>query len=304
MVFLSSDLRPPRGPTDDRLVRLAVEIEAAGIQLGAGADLGMIAGLAAVSAHEGLAIGAAVLPLPERPLSRGRRLPRLGSPARDEREAAIALARQGLDAMTAVGARLALLDFGGLALKSPAAGVARAFARRELGEDEPGARLLAAAVDERRMHAAEVMDACRWSVEALVKNAERLRATLVLPVGPTPWDAPSPREARELVAAFEGAPVGLAWDPGRLSVLLALGLAISDDSLRELAASAVVTLDGDAVGIAAGYVSGLGERDPRVTSLAPPPETPIVVVGTADATDEEIVAAVRRASTRAATPAA
>jgi hypothetical protein len=58
--------------------------------------------------------------------------------------------------------------------------------------------------------------------------------------------------------------VGLVWDPGRLSVLAALGLAISDERLTALAGAAVLALDNDAVGIRAGFLPGLGERDARV----------------------------------------
>ena len=109
---------------------------------------------------------------------------------------------------------------------------------------------------------------------------------------------PSPREAREFLDAFAGAPLGLVWDPGRLSVLATLGLAISDDRLRALAEAAVLAIENDAVGIDAGYLPGLGERDERVAALAPPASVPRIVTGAADATDAEIAAAfasIRRA---------
>jgi hypothetical protein len=116
--------------------------------------------------------------------------------------------------------------------------------------------------------------------------------TLALPVAATPWQLPSPREAGLLVGAFSGAPVGLLWDPGRLSVLAALGLAISDERLRALASGAVLAIENDAVGIDAGYLPGLGERDARVAALAAGATVPHIVTGRADATDAEIAAAV------------
>jgi hypothetical protein len=96
-----------------------------------------------------------------------------------------------------------------------------------------------------------------------------------------------------LVGAFAGAPLGLVWDPGRLSVLAALGLAISDDRLRALATGAVLAIENDAVGIEAGYLPGLGERDARVAALAAGATVPHIVTGRPDATDPEIAAALR-----------
>ena len=84
---------------------------------------------------------------------RGRRLPRLSAHARDEREAAIALASRGLEAAATVAARFAVLDFGEVTLATRPGELDRAFARREMEEDEPGSRLLASAVAERRARA-------------------------------------------------------------------------------------------------------------------------------------------------------
>jgi hypothetical protein len=296
VIFLASDLRPPRGGDDERLLRVALEIEAAGIHLGGSCDLGLVAALAPLSMRLGAPVSSLALPLPERPLGAGRRMPRLAAHARDEREAAIALALRGLEAGTPVGARFAVLDFGEATLAVRAGEIARAFARREMDEDDPGGRRLAAAVAERRARGDELGDACRWSLERLVRAAERAGVTLVLPVAATPWQLPSPREGRLLADAFAGAPVGLAWDPGRLSVLAALGLAISDDRLRALADGAVLAIDNDAVGVEAGFLPGLGERDARVAALAAPATAPHIVTGTPDATDMEIATAVKIAA--------
>src|SRR5205814_5794286 len=118
-------------------------------------------------------VSSLALPLPERPLGPGRRWPRLGAQARDERDAAIALAVQGLEAAAAVAARFALVDFGEVTLAARPGELARAFARGEMGEDEPGGRILAAAAAERRARGGEVGDACRWGVERLLRVAER-----------------------------------------------------------------------------------------------------------------------------------
>jgi hypothetical protein len=162
-----------------------------------------------------------------------------------------------------------------------------------MDEDEPGGRLLEAALGERRSRTDELSDACRWALEPLARAAERTGLMLALPVAATPWQAPSPREASHLAEAFAGAPVGLVWDPGRLSVLSALGLAISDERLRALAGTAVLALENDAVGIHVGFLPGLGERDARIQAVTAPVSVPRVVTGLADATDAEVAAAVR-----------
>jgi hypothetical protein len=293
MILLASDVRPPRAGGEDPLLRLAADAGADGIHLGAGCDLELFGRLAGSALRVGVGVASLALPLPERPLPGGRRLPRLSAHARDERDAAIALALRGLDAAAPVGARLALVDFGEVALTAVKPGeLARAFARAEMDEDEPGDRIRAAAVAERRARADALVDACRWSLERLLRAAERTEVTLALSVGGTPWQVPSPREAGLLVDAFLGAPVGLAWDPARLSVLAALGLAISDDRLGALAERATATVENDAVGIETGFLPGLGERDARVAAHGAPVSVPRIVTGPPDATDDEVVAAI------------
>lgn len=294
MIFLASDLRPPRSGDDERLLRLALEGGAAGIHLAAGCDLGLLSAQLPLAIRLGAPVASLALPLPERPLSAQRRLPRLAATARDEREAAIALTLRALEMTGPVAVRIAVLDFGEVTLAVRPGELARAFARREMDDGEPGERALAAAVAERRARADELADACRWALERLARAAERAGMTLALPVAVTPWQLPSPREAGLLVGAFAGAPLGLVWDPGRLSVLAALGLAISDERLRALASGAVLAIENDAVGIESGYLPGLGERDGRVAGLAAGPTVPHIITGRPDTTDAEILVALGR----------
>jgi hypothetical protein len=294
VIFLASDLRPPRGGDDERLLRLALEGGASGIHVAAGCDLGLLSAQLPLAIRLGAPVASLALPLPERPLAAQRRMPRLAATARDEREAAIALTLRALEISGPVAVRIALLDFGEVTLAVRPGELARAFARREMDDGEPGERALAAAVAERRARAEELADACRWALERLARAAERAGMTLALPVAVTPWQLPSPREAGLLVGAFAGAPLGLVWDPGRLSVLAALGLAISDERLRALASGAVLAIENDAVGIESGYLPGLGERDGRVAALAAGPTVPHIVTGRPDSTDAEILAALGR----------
>ncbi|HZL17094.1 MAG TPA: hypothetical protein VFG23_05050, partial [Polyangia bacterium] len=165
-----------------------------------------------------------------------------------------------------------------------------AFARRALAADEPGGLRLADALAERRARGPEILDACRWSLERLVGAAERAGMRLSLQLGVTPWQAPSPREASDLHETF-GPALGIVWDPARLSILAALDLAIADDRLKTLAASALVVLDNDAVGLVPGYLPGLGERDARFATFSPPDAALRIITGGADATAGEVAAA-------------
>ena len=296
LVICATDLRPSAG--GGAIVRVSAEAGAAGIFVGPSFLLGDVAALAAQALAAGLSIPALALPLSERAPLPGKRLPRLGAEQADERAAAVELAVRGLEAATPIGARHALLDFGPVPLAVSRAQIARFFARRELGEDDPGAAPLAAALAERKARSGVLLDACRWAIEALSRRAEAEAVTLLLPIGATPWQAPSPREIATLLEGFAGGPLAVAWDPGRLSALRALGLPLSAERAQALAAASGAAVENDAVGMDAGYLPGLGERDdslpaaPRLAASAP-----VIVTGAPDASAEEIAAAV--ASVRA-----
>lgn len=192
MAFLATELRPPRADGGERITRLAAETGAAGIHLAGGCDLETVAGapLVGTALRLGLAISSIALPLAERTLPAGRRLPRLGAPDRDEREAAIVLAARGLSAAGLFGARVAVLDFGAVALTADAAAFAQAFARRAIGRGEPGGEVMANALGERRARAPEILDACQWAFERLLRTADGAGLRLAVVVGVTPGSPP------------------------------------------------------------------------------------------------------------------
>jgi|SRR5450631_510061 len=304
MAFLATDLRPPRADGGERITRLAAETEALGIHLAGGCDLEILTGapLVASALRLGLELPTVALPLAERALPAGRRLPRLAAPARDEREAAISLAVHGLAAAGSFGARIAVVDFGPVALTADAAAFALAFARRAIGPDDPGGTLLAAALAERRALAPEILDACQWAVERLLRAADRAGLRLAVQVGVTPWQSVSPREADILRETFGGS-FGVAWDPGRLSLLATLDLPVADDRLKALAAAALLVIENDAVGVEAGYLPGLGERTRRLAAFAPPASALRVVTGHPGSTDAEVAAALARSAIAVSTAA-
>src|SRR6185295_15051926 len=132
MILCASSLRPPDTVGDEALVRLAAGSGCAGVSLADGCALDGAVALARRALHAGLMIGAIAAPLPERPLTAGRRLPRLSAAERDEREAAVALVSQALALAGSLGTPVVTLGFGPLALAVPPAEVARLFRRREL----------------------------------------------------------------------------------------------------------------------------------------------------------------------------
>jgi hypothetical protein len=195
--------------------------------------------------------------------------------------------------------RWALLDFGPVALPASRAEVAVSFARRELGAGETGGPELGRALGARRAIAERLSDACHWSVERLARLAEARAVTLVLPVGGSPWEVPSAREALALVDAFRGAPLGLVWAPGRLTAARALGLRLPDDRVAAVAAAASAAIETDAVGLDPGYLPGLGERDEALPArLELTRDAPVVVGGFPNSTDAEIARAVAAISAR------
>lgn len=293
MICLATVLRPPRADGGEAITRLAVESGAAGLHLAGDCDLEALtaAPLLATALRLGLEMPSLLLPLAQRPLAAGKRVPRLSAPAPDERAAAIGLAEQALSIAASFGARVAEVDFGPVFLSATPAEFARHFARRACGPGEPGEAVLERALAERRSVAPLVLDACHRSLERLVRAAERAGARLAIRVGATPWHAPTPRELGELRDTF-GEVVSPAWDPGRLSVLATLGLPVSDARLKALAASAALVVENDAIGLVPGYLPGLGERAEALAGITPPPSVWRVVVGAADSTDAEVAAAV------------
>jgi hypothetical protein len=281
------------------LARAASETGAAGIHVGASALLGDVPAIASEAIAAGLALPSITLPLGERAPAPGKRLPYLAAAQPDERLAALGLARAGLAAGADFGIARVLVDFGPVTLPVPRAEVARRHRRAELGDGEPGAPLLEAALSARKAQAGALFDAGRFSLERLAREAEARGARLLLPVAGTPWGFPSPRETEALLDAFRGAPLAAVWDPGELSVLRALGLALSDERARALAAGAGAAVERDAVGIDAAYLPGLGERDEALPARAElAGDAPVIVTGNADATVAEIREAVERVTAR------
>jgi sugar phosphate isomerase/epimerase len=299
MVLCASDLRPLHSAGVEPLVRAASEAGAEGVHFGRGFILGDLAGAAPALLKAGLTLASTCLPLAPRPLGKGKRLPALSARDPEERLAAITLAGEGLDAVAGVGARWALLTFGPAELPFPRRELAGAFARRELDPGEVAAAELAIVLGARKAVAESLLDGCRWSIERLARHAEARAVTLALPVGGSPWDVPSPREALSLLETFVGAPVTLTWDPGRLSTLRPFGMRLPEARIAALAAACGAAFETDAVGVEAGYLPGLGERDellPARPSEKWPKDAPIIVSGFPDTTDQEIARAVSSAS--------
>src|SRR5207237_284784 len=152
------------------------------------------------------------------------------------------------------------------------------FRRRELDDGADGEASLTSALGERRATVGPSLDACRWSLDALVREAERRNLRLALELAATPWGVPSPREALDLLMDYDGARLGVILDPARLSVMRRLGLAISPERHAALRAAAALVAANEAVGLDAGYLPGLGERDDDLAMRhGVPAETPVAL---------------------------
>lgn len=295
MILCATELRPLHGVGIDPLVRAVSDAGATGIHLGRGILLEELGVLVPGVLRSGLLIPSMALPLAPRALAPRKRLPSLAGSDPEERAAAVALVLEGLEAGVAAGVRCAWLDFGPVALPVARRDVAAFYARRALGAGEAGEGELAVALGARKAQSERLGDAARWSLERLVRPAEARSVSLVVNVGGSPWEVPSAREALALVEAFEGAPVAPLWDPGRLSAARALGLTLPEARVKAVVERAGAALETDAVGVTAGYLPGLGERDPELPARAPLAKgAPVVVGGFPDSTDEEIARAVAR----------
>ena len=275
-------------------MRLAARAGCDGVLIGEGCTLASAATLVTSVLHAGLRVAGVAGPLGEDGgATRGRRrLPRLGAPDRDERSAAIELTAHALALAGSVGAPLAMVHMGPLPLAVRRAELQRFFRRRELDEGSDGEAALLAALGERRATVGAALDACRWSLDALVREGEQRNLRLALELSAGPWGVPSPREGLELAAGYDGARLGLVLDPARLSVMRRLGLAISTVRHASLRKAAALIAANEAVGLDPGYLPGLGERDDDLATRAGvAAETPVLLVGHPDATDEEVIAA-------------
>jgi Xylose isomerase-like TIM barrel len=293
MLVCSSHLRPPSSVGEQPLLRLASDVGCTGIFVAEGCSLPAAARLVTEALRAGLTVAALAAPLADGSAATARkRLPRLASVERDERAAATDLALRAMALAGSVGAPVISLRVGTLPLAARPAELARLFRRREIDEGDPGEACLMAALGERRVSIAAALDACRWSLDVLAREAERRNSRLALELSATPWGLPSPREGLDLLDGYDGARLGVVLDPARLSVMRRLGLAISSQRLSALRAAAALVIENEAVGLDPGYLPGLGERqDDLAVRAGVPAETPLVLVGPPDSTDEEIAAA-------------
>ena len=298
MAFLATDLRPPRADGGERITRLAAETEAVGIHLGGGCDLEILTGapLVASALRLGLELPTVALPLAERALPAGRRLPRLAAPARDEREAAISLAARGLAAAGSFGARIAVVDFGPVALTADAAAFALAFARRAIRPRRSGR----GAAGRMRWP-----NAARGHPRFWTPASGRSNGCSAPPTAPAcAWrfksaSPPGSRSARARPTSCARPSVGLSASPGirgGCRCWRRWSFRSADDRLKSLAAAALVVIENDAVGVEAGYLPGLGERTERLAAFAPPASALRVVTGHPGSTDAEVAAALARAT--------
>jgi len=308
VILLGTEQRPGGDPSPAALARAAGDAGFEGLALGPWSTRAQMLELVAAGASAGLAVPVAAAPLLEAfPLPPGKRLPFLASESDpEERLAAVELFGASLKAAGPLGVSVFTVNLGDVVLGISPGEVARRFKRRELDEDEPGARALAAALAERRARSPQILDACRFALDRMVALAERANVAIALEVSGGPWGTPTPREAATLLDEYREAPLGVVWDDARLQVLWTLGVPPLRERAEALAAAARLRRANEAVGLDVGFLPGQGDPDAAVTAALPPPsdaELPVVVSGRFDSTLDELRRA-RELATPPAKPAA
>jgi hypothetical protein len=282
-------MRPPMTVGPLPLVQLAGDTGCDGVCVDGGCLLGQVSQLALKTVWARMSLHAIYAPLPEERLTLGRRLPSLAAALDpEERLAAVRLLRQAIESTRDLWVGLWGLELGQVALHADREELGRRYARRELEEGEAGHLKLQRAVGERRGQSPALLDACRASLDAAIKLAERHDLKLALRTGGSLWDVPSPREAAQLLDEYAGAPVGVVHSPARLALLGALGLAPSPELRERLRKAALLFEHADAVGLDYPLVAGLGEVDGAELRGTP---LPVVLAGPEQAPFEEVQAA-------------
>jgi hypothetical protein len=226
------------------------------------------------AARERLPLVAVEYPCP-RP--RGPRPPRLASSERDERKAALDLARAALR----LGAPVLVVKLGRLEARPDWDAVVRDFAQDRQGDQE---RLVA----DRARRAPRALDLARLALDPLLDAAAGGNVTVAVANSAKWFDVPDDPEIAVLIDDFRGAPIAHWHDPAAAHIREALGF-----GRHALPAPIGVWLT-DAAGARGGLPWGLGEVDPETVPAAPLD----VVHAPADALDHELAAALSRTERR------
>src|SRR3569623_3598907 len=175
MILFGTPHRPEDARSPAAVIRAAGAAGFQGLALGPWCTRAQARELVAGGAAAGLVVPVAAAPLLDAfPLPPGKRLPFLASEEDpEERLAAIDLFAASLDAGVPLGVNLYTVHLGDVALGVRPGELARHFKRRELDEDEPGARALASAFAERRGRAPPHQGAGREREDRQVERAAR-----------------------------------------------------------------------------------------------------------------------------------
>ncbi len=166
---------------------------------------------------------------PGAPRARG-----LASPDKEERAAAVKAHARRLPLADRLGCRLWLLRLGAAEMESPMEELRALWERERLPGSEEGLERAREILAIRARRAAPLGDAARWSLERLLREAERLEMTLCLE---NRWDVrgyPTYREAEALLREFAGAPLGFWHNAGHAAVHAQLGLAEEGATLERM----------------------------------------------------------------------
>ena len=239
----------------------------------------------------GLLVDSIAAPLPERAPAPHKRLPRPRAGDRDERGAAIALATRVMRAGGRVGASLVVLDFGTVPLPARWPELAASSGAASSADGDAGEATPLAALGARRATEGLASTRCRWSLDALVREARAAAACGSGVPWASPWEVPSAREALALVGRVRGARSASCWIRAASRRRAPRAWRSPAERLASpRAAAAPSSRPTPSASTPATFPGSASATRPwrRATACA---DTPSVLVGRPDSTDAEVAAA-------------
>ncbi len=183
----------------------------------------------------------------------------LSSLDKGEREKGIYYTSRTIEFAHDLEARVVVLHLGRVETELPRDGLQELYREgRWEGEGEP---LLQREMEERGRQREPYLSALFFSLEKIVKRAERMGVTMGIENRYYLQEIPDKREIGIILAQFQGAPIGYWHDTGHAAVLETLGVLRHDELLQLYASSMVGVHLHDAIGVDDHKPPGQGEID-------------------------------------------
>jgi len=216
----------------------------------------------------------------------------LSSPDREERELAVKYTRRTVEWAEELEARAVVLHLGKISMDSPMKILKKLYDEKKIGTDEARAFV----EEQGKIRGAKSqahLDAARWSLERLAKEAEKRAILLGLENRYGFQDFPDFEEFKILFGEFRGGPVGYWHDLGHATAQQNLGIRDHSEMLENFGRLLIgVHLHG-CRGYDDHYAPGSGEEDYALIKKFLRPETIRVIETHHRATKEELLQGIK-----------